>query len=434
MAAVRVRSKWLPAFVKISNSVAAGRQANVLKLPGMKDLLFLSHCVPNPPDKGEKIRAFHEVACLASRYRVHLACFARSEDEVRAANQLSGRCASVYVERLHPRRALLRAAVRFGFGRCLNMAFYWSAAMKAHVDSLAGRVPFAATLAYSAVMAPYAPRQLPLLFDMLDVDSEKWLQYAQSRRPGFLFRLEARRLRRWETYWSMAAQCTVLTTENEESLLHTFAPHAHTCFMENGVDGEYFDGVARPLPSGFEGRRLVVFVGTMDYHPNIEAAQWFATHVLPGLRREDPRVEFLIVGRNPTKDVRDLARLDGVTVAADVPDTRPYLAHARAIVVPLRLARGIQNKVLEALAMGRPVFASTAVCATFGKTLPAGVFCCASAAEFVERVSQACNSEPQCDSGIRAEACRRFSWQKGVDQIINRLETMIDATTPSGRS
>ncbi len=398
----------------------------------MKDLLFLSHCVPNPPDKGEKIRAYHEVACLASRYRVHLVCFARNEDEVRAAHQLSGRCATVYVERLSPRLALLRAAVRFAFGGCLNMAFYWSAAMKAHVDSLARQVPFAATLAYSAVMAPYAPRQLPLLFDMLDVDSEKWLWYAQSRRPGFLFRLEAHRLRRWETYWSMAAQCTVLTTENEESLLRSFAPQAPTCFMENGVDGEYFDGVAPPLPAGLEGRRFVVFVGTMDYHPNIEAVQWFATRALPRLRRRDAGIEFLIVGRNPAKAVWNLARLDGVTVVGDVPDTRPYLAHSRAIVAPLRLARGIQNKVLEALAMGRPVFASTAVCATFGKSLPAGVFCCASAAEFVDRVSEACAAKPHCDAGIRAEACRRFSWQEGVELLIDHIETLTDSATASG--
>ena len=304
--------------------------------------------------------------------------------------------------------------------------------MKAHVDSLARQVPLAATLAYSAVMAPYAPRQLPLLFDMLDVDSEKWLQYAQSRWPGFLFRLEARRLRRWETFWSTTAQCTVLTTENEELLLRTFAPQALTCFMENGVDGAYFDGVARPLPAGLEGRPFVVFVGTMDYPPNIEAARWFATSVLPGLRRLDARVEFLIVGRNPAKSVRALARLDGVTVVADVPDIRPYLSHGRAIVVPLLLARGIQNKVLEALAMGRPVFASTAVCATFGKSLPVGVFCCASAPEFVDRVSEACTAAPHCDASIRAEACRRFSWQEGVERLVERLETLTLSTTLPG--
>jgi glycosyltransferase involved in cell wall biosynthesis len=283
-------------------------------------------------------------------------------------------------------------------------------------------------------MAPYAPRQLPLLFDMLDVDSEKWLWYAQSRRPGFLFRLEAQRLRRWETYWSMAAQGTVLTTQNEESLLRSFAPQALTCFMENGVDSEYFDGVARPLPSGLKGRRFVVFVGTMDYHPNIEAVQWFANRVLPGLRRQDTRIEFLIVGRNPAKAVWNLARLDGVTIAADVPDTRPYLAHARAIVAPLSMARGIQNKVLEALAMGRAVFASTAVCETFGKSVPAGVFCCASAAEFVDRVSKGSTAEPHCDTGIRAEACRRFSWRKNVEVIIDRLDAFTDSATALERS
>jgi len=304
------------------------------------NLLFLSHCVPAPPDKGEKIRAYHEIQQLASRYRIHLVCFARSQSEVQAAQELSNVCASVYAEQISPRWSLVRAAARFALGDGLNTAFYHSPKMRRYVASLAGRVAFGAALAYSVVMAPYAPPRIPLLLEMIDVDSEKWFQYAQSRRPGGLFRLEARRLRRFETLWAESAQRVALTTQNEEELLRTFAPQAATFSIENGVDAAFFDGQAHHLPPGLAGRRFVAFVGTMDYHPNIEAASWFARCIFPQLRLRDPALEFFIVGRNPSSETSRLTRLPGIHTTGSVPDIRPYLASARAIVVPLRVARG----------------------------------------------------------------------------------------------
>src|SRR6476660_4543826 len=125
-------------------------------MSAMKNLLYLSHCVPNPPNKGEKIRAHHEITQLASQYRIHLVCFARSESEADDARALSDRCATVYVERLSPRTALIRAMTRFAFGACLNEAFYDSHRMRGYVASLARQIPFDATLAYSVVMAPYS--------------------------------------------------------------------------------------------------------------------------------------------------------------------------------------------------------------------------------------------------------------------------------------
>ncbi len=203
-----------------------------------------------------------------------------------------------------------------------------------------------------------------------------------------------------------------MTTQNEEQLLKTFAPGADTFSIENGVDSAFFDGEARPLPPDLARRRFVAFVGTMDYHPNIEAASWFARSVLPQLRLRDPALEFFIVGRNPSSEISRLTRLPGVHATGGVPDIRPYLASARAIVVPLRVARGIQNKVLEALAMGRPVYATPEVCKTFGSHLPAGLVCCASEGEFVEELFTACSVEPHCDSSIRTDACERFSWSR----------------------
>jgi sugar transferase (PEP-CTERM/EpsH1 system associated) len=282
-------------------------------------------------------------------------------------------------------------------------------------------------------MAPYAPASVPILLDMVDVDSEKWLQYARSRTPGFAYATEARRLRRLEAFWAIKAGLTVLTTENEAALLRRLAPEASIASMENGVDGEYFDGASRPLTPDERGHKFVAFVGSMDYPPNIEAALWFAERVLPELRRRDPSLEFFVIGRNPAKALLKAAKNGGMRITGGVPDIRPYLASARAIVTPLHLARGIQNKVLEALAMGRPVFASDAVCRTFGAALPAGVFRCAGEREFIENVSAACEREPARDDTIRAEACRRFSWPRNLESLAGHLDALLAAASPDGR-
>ena len=271
-------------------------------------------------------------------------------------------------------------------------------------------------------MSPYAPAGVPILLDMVDVDSEKWFQYSRTRRPGYLYAMEARRLRRFEEQCARAAELTVLTTENEADLLRRIVPSAAICHMENGVDGEFFDGHPRPLPLGLRDRQFVAFVGTMDYHPNAQAATWFAERVFPELRRRFPDLEFFIVGRNVSAAVVRLERHNGVRVVGAVPDVRPYLAGARAIVAPLETARGIQNKVLEALAMGRPVFASEAVCRTFGSSLPSGVVRCESARDYVAALALACRTKPHCDEAIRGAACGRFSWKSNLDSLARGQE------------
>ncbi len=145
-----------------------------------------------------------------------------------------------------------------------------------------------------------------------------------------------------------------------------------TAVLENGVDFEYFDP-DKVTAAPASGKRNLVFTGTMDYQPNIEAACGFVSEILPELRRADPAVEFTVVGRNPPREVLRLAETPGVHVTGSVPDVRPYLKAAHAVVAPLRIARGIQNKVLEGLAMGKLVFVSPAVALTFGSGLPPGV-------------------------------------------------------------
>jgi sugar transferase (PEP-CTERM/EpsH1 system associated) len=385
------------------------------------DILFLSHCVPNPPDKGEKIRALHELNALTGKHRVHLVCFARSAEEVEKAREMRDRCASVFVERLAKYGALAGAMLRFAVGGCLNTSFYRSPAVHQHVDALK-RLPLRATLAYSSAVVQFAPPDVPLWIDMVDVDSEKWMEYGQSRWPGAFYTLEGRRFRALEADYTKRARCTFLTTPREQSLLRKIAPQARIETWINGVDFGFFDPELRLSSPDLENREYVVFVGQMDYFPNVDACCSFVKSVLAELRSQRPSLEFLIVGRNPARAVRQLASQPGVTVTGGVADVRPYLANARALVAPLRIARGVQNKVLEALAMGKRVLASPAVASSFGTTLPEGVAVCESGADYIRNLGFSGEGPVAWEAHIRKQAKELFSWDRNLLPVVRALE------------
>ena len=405
------------------------RAADHASLP---HILFVSHCVPNPPEKGEKIRSFHLIHYLAKRYQVHLVCFAHNQLELKDAEELRAICSSIYVQQLPVSRAI-RGGVRLLLGGCLNAGYYWSAHMKRHVDRLARQVELSATLVSTCVMMPYGPDRVPKLLDMQDVDSEKWFAYAHTRTPGFLYALEAKRLRLFETASARASERTILTTRNEEMLLRSIAPGVRTTYMENGVDVDYFDGKSHRLPAEFDGRRFIVFIGTMNYYPNVDGACWFATRIFPELRRRDRDLEFLVIGRRPVKAVQKLGSIDGVTVTGGVPDIRPFIAGARAVVAPLRMARGIQNKVIEALVMGRKVHVTEAVWRTLGTQIPTGIVLCDSEQEFTSQLERECKLTPKCEPEIRRAACERFTWPHNLQIVGRELDEIIRRCGPVTR-
>jgi sugar transferase (PEP-CTERM/EpsH1 system associated) len=196
---------------------------------------------------------------------------------------------------------------------------------------------------------------IPAIVDLVDVDSEKLLQYADSAKwlKRKLYTLEGHRLRELEKTLTKRASAVVLVSEAEAALWRSIYPNDRTHAIPNGVDLDYFQPAAS---DGRPGR--CIFVGALDYPPNIDAVCWFTRHVWPEVRRQCPHATFAIVGRNPHPDVRRLGSTAGVEVIGAVADVRPHLAEASIAVAPLRIARGIQNKVLEAMAAGRPVIAS----------------------------------------------------------------------------
>ncbi len=338
----------------------------------MDDLLYLVHRIPYPPNKGDKLRSFHILKHLAQRYRVHLGTFVDHADDWRHVPAVEKLCSGeTLCVPLSPRRAKLRSLTGFATGQALALPYYRDARMTRWVEGVVDRHRIRRVVVFSSPMAQYVNHldDLDRLVDFVDVDSDKWLQYAKTsgRVMGWVYGREANRLLDFERHTSARAIGSVFVTQAESALFRDLAGDliSPVITVENGVDTEYFDpvGVQRPAdwPRGRDqaGNHSIVFTGAMDYRPNVDAAAWFSREVMPLVRHQVPDATFWIVGARPGPEVRALARNDEIFVTGTVDDVRPYLAHAGAVVVPMRLARGIQNKALEAMAMGAAAVVST---------------------------------------------------------------------------
>lgn len=324
-------------------------------------ILYLCHRVPYPPDKGEKIRAFHQIRHLARRHKVHLLTL--SDGPLPDLAPLEALCERVEVFPLSRPAAYLRAGLKMALPRPLTLSFFESKELAARVRELARRERFDVQVVFCSAMAPYAELtpDVPAVLDMVDVDSAKWAQYARFAplplRP--VYALEARRLRRYEASLAGRFRRVLLATGNEARLYKTSAPGARTVTLLNGVDADFF----QPLDLPKSPHPTLVFTGQMDYFANVDGVVHFAKNVFPRLRRRFPDLEFLVVGRSPVPAVRDLGELPGVQVTGAVGDVRPFLARAWAMVAPLRIAQGVQNKALEAIASRLPLVCTERVLA-----------------------------------------------------------------------
>lgn len=331
----------------------------------MHDLLFLAHRIPYPPDKGEKIRAWHMLLELARTHRIHLGCLVDDPADLVHIPTLAAYCADVAAIAVSPRRQRLRALLRARPGRPLSLDYFDHPQLRAFVAAKRA-AGIGRGFVYCSAMAPYlmeADRtqagEMRRVLDMVDVDSAKWNAYAAGAAwpARAVWAREARTLLAFERRAAAAFDRTLFVSAAERDIFAALAPESagRLAAFDNGVDLDRFApdlGLADPYPSGLP---VAVFTGSMDYRPNIAAVIWFARRVLPRLAG---RLRFAIVGANPAPAVRQLAGLPGVIVTGRVADARPWIAHAALAVAPLHIARGIQNKVLEAMAMARPVVAT----------------------------------------------------------------------------
>jgi sugar transferase (PEP-CTERM/EpsH1 system associated) len=365
----------------------------------MEGLLFLAHRIPFPPNKGDKIRSFHLLRHLSARYEIHLGAFVDDPDDWQYRDALQPYCASIKLLPLHARRAKLASLTGMLTGEALTLPYYRSRALKRWAADLARSGKVTRGLAFSSAMAQFMPTGIARrVLDMVDVDSDKWTQYAPTQRwpLSWVYAREGRKLAEWEARVAQEFDATLLVSDDEAALLRQRAPAARHKIgaFENGVDAEYFSPT-RDYPNPYSPDVLgVVFTGAMDYWPNVDAVSWFAERIFPAVRQAVPAAQFTIVGSRPAEAVLALGRQPGVVVSGSVPDVRPWLAHAACAVAPLRIARGVQNKVLEAMAMARPVVASA-----------------------------------QAAEGIRAEAGRDFILAQGEAEFAHAVIAQLQTTS-----
>ena len=395
-----------------------------------RNLLYLVHRLPYPPNKGDKLRSFHLLKHLAASHRVFLGTFVDNSADMQHVDALRPFCAELHVERLLPGPARLRSLTGLACGEALTLPYYRNRGLEAWVGRTVREQRIDTALVFSGAMAQYvdALPELRTFVDFVDVDSAKWTQYSESRRwpSSWLYRREGERLLAFETAVAARSARSFFVTEAEVELFGRLAPECKGKIeaIGNGVDAEFF-APDHDLPTPFAADEIpVVFTGAMDYWPNIDAVCWFVSDILPELRSRWPALRFYIVGMRPAPQVQALAG-EAVTVTGTVPDVRPYLRHAAVVAAPLRVARGVQNKILEAMAMGRPVVLSQACAAGIDATPGRDFDAAADAGRFVDAIDALLLAPERATAmgrAARARVLARYSWDAHLSRIDRYLE------------
>ncbi|MFO6429489.1 TIGR03087 family PEP-CTERM/XrtA system glycosyltransferase [Erythrobacter sp. W302b] len=377
----------------------------------MGEILFLAHRVPFPPDRGDRIRSHHLLKALARLAPVHVGCFADGPGEGEAALAVVATSHCIAPRNKPLPLAGVEAVLS---GKPVSLTAFHSRQLERWVrDTIAAR-DIAAIVVFSGQMGQYVPADFKgrVLIDLCDVDSAKFASYAAAGERVWLYAREARLLAAEEERLGRRADATILISEAEAALYRsrlTAPDTVNARVIGNGIDAALFDpACVTPHPGIAEqpGPRFV-FTGQMDYRPNEQGALWVIEALMPKVRTRYPQATFHVVGRNPTARLMAHHGTPGVRVWGEVPDVRPFIAAADAVLAPLLIARGVQNKVLEAMAMAKPVVltpdAATGIAARDGKDW---LVCPPDPAAMWARI-EAVLSDPEATARIGA-AARRF--------------------------
>jgi sugar transferase (PEP-CTERM/EpsH1 system associated) len=390
-------------------------------------ILLVCHRVPYPPKRGGKIRPFNIVRHLHEQgHEVTVASLARDRAELEESAGLSRHCSRSIVEVIEDRIAWPRMVAWLPTTRPSSFGYFYSPRLERRIREVAaGGLDL--IFVHCSSVAPYVvdlPAQAKII-DYGDMDSQKWREY--SRHKPFPFSagywLEAVKLERTERLLADSFDLCTCTTRAELETLKALGVTRPSGWYPNGVDAEFF----KPAPGGDYDPDLVSFIGRMDYFPNQQGVLKFCAETLPELQRRRPATRFEIVGADPPAEIRALAKLPGVTVTGSVPDVRPYVTRAALTVVPLDIARGTQNKILESLAMGVPVVCSSA--ATGGVDVVPGEHLLefSTSQQLVDRILSVLESPQErrrlAEAG-RARVLSNHSWPSSM----KRLDALIAAT------
>jgi sugar transferase (PEP-CTERM/EpsH1 system associated) len=402
-------------------------------------IFFVCRRVPFPPDRGDKIATFNEIRHLSARHEVHVFCLGDGSQDLDNIPGLRRYAKSVTAAPVNAFKIKLRALKALFVREPLSVAALNEADLHVGILQKFDELRPDLIIVYSCNVAQFAEHfpQVPRIIQFGDLDSLKWRQYAErSTIPlKWIYAIEERRLLDYERHIAHSFSRALVHTDVERRDFERLIPGVPVALVGNGVDLDYFRSAGEAKRRG-----SIVFTGVMDYRPNVDAVVWFCNEVLPIVQSEIPEANFTICGSRPPGTVRSLAKHKGVIVTGQVPDTRPYLDQAQIFAAPLRMARGVQNKVLEALAMGLPCVASTA--AWSGTVVPhgEGILAADNPRDFAAHVIGLLrdgNWREEMERKARAVAEANYRWEAQMarlDQVIatvssSRAESPVTACT-----
>jgi polysaccharide biosynthesis protein PslH len=344
----------------------------------MREILFISHRIPFPPDRGDKIRSHHIVQRLARIAPVHVATFA--DDELDMAEEAALATLGASYKLVRRTKPLVLAGIQaLASGQPVSLTAFFDKQLATYIEHVLATRPISTIYVFSGQMGQYVPKTFSgrVVADFVDVDSAKFAAYAEARRGPMRWvqAREARLLRNEEARIARQADVSLLISRAEADLFTAQLTadersSVSVGVLGNGIDGQFYDpssAATEPQLAQLPAGRLI-FTGQMDYAPNIAAAMRVATRILPLVRQKLPQATFHVVGRNPSPELLQQHGKDGCHVWGRVDDIRPWLNGADLAIVPLEIARGVQNKVLEAMAMELPVVLTSGAATGIGAT------------------------------------------------------------------
>lgn len=398
-------------------------------------ILYVCHRVPYPPQRGGKIRPFNMISHFSQKHEVTVASLARSSEELADSAGLEQHCKELICERVTPLAAGARMLARTLTRTPFSMGYFFSPALKSRITTAIERERFDLIFVHCSSVAQYVAdvAGTPKILDFGDMDSQKWLIYSQLRAfpLSLAYSLEGRKLEAEEKRLSPLFDFNTCTTREELATLDSFGTGVASDWFPNGVDYGYFAPTAEPYDPD-----LISFIGRMDYYPNQEAMLRFCKDTLPLIQQQRPSAKLIIVGASPSTQIKQLAQLPGVDVTGSVPDVRPYVTRSAVNVAPLRIARGTQNKILEAMAMGVPVVTSE-VAARGVDAVPGEHLLCATTPAEESQAVIALLSDParrmQLGDMGRARALSHHDWRASMRRLDGIVERCLIRATSRDR-
>lgn len=388
-------------------------------------VVFLCQRVPWPPDRGDRITTWHFLQHLLQRGAdVRIGCFREEDRDREGVDFLASRCREIVAPRLSRRRAKLTSLRGLVTGEALTLPFFRHATLTAAMRRWHHERPPDLVYVYSSSMAQYAMQSTARarVMQFAELDSDKWRQFAAVSGPlgRWIYGREARRLLAFEAQVARTFSRSLVVSEVERRLFTERIPGVVPDVLPNGVDVEHFVSVG----DAARHPHTAVFTGVMDYEPNVDGVCWFVAECWPELRRRFPDARLLVVGSKPVPKVSALAQQPGIEVTGRVPTTPPYFDRAAVAIAPLRLARGVQNKVLEAMSMGLPVVSTPQAAQGLG-AVPAGTLTVAGdAAATIAGVAELFADPGRARQvGLAAAAWIRREWR--WERMYERFDQML---------